>query len=236
MGYAKEYYVERYFREAMIARIAPVSREMILNFIAERVLHLPKSYCRTRRPATSIGRHAAQRIGLRTGGAVRPGGAPGGARAQVEESPRDSALAPAEAGASGSRPPRRHVVLGAGGGGHLGAAGVDRASEMAAVDARPRRASWARIRRGRAGRARSIAAISFGAGLGAAWVVSVEVAIAAGATCRRVVWPGAIDFVDGFRAAGFDAVVDGRRLDCDERARGLRRVRQAGRGGSPSAR
>ena len=44
MGYAKEYYVERYFREAMIARIAPVSREMILNFIAERVLHLPKSY------------------------------------------------------------------------------------------------------------------------------------------------------------------------------------------------
>ena len=44
MGYAKEYFVERYFREAMIARIAPVSREMILNFISERVLHLPKSY------------------------------------------------------------------------------------------------------------------------------------------------------------------------------------------------
>lgn len=44
MGYAKEYYVERYFREAMIARIAPVSREMILNYIAERVLGLPKSY------------------------------------------------------------------------------------------------------------------------------------------------------------------------------------------------
>jgi acyl-CoA dehydrogenase len=44
MGYAKEYDVERYMREAMIARIAPVSREMILNFIAERVLHLPKSY------------------------------------------------------------------------------------------------------------------------------------------------------------------------------------------------
>jgi acyl-CoA dehydrogenase len=44
MGYAKEFHVERYFREAMIARIAPVSREMILNFIAERVLHLPKSY------------------------------------------------------------------------------------------------------------------------------------------------------------------------------------------------
>ncbi len=44
MGYAKEYFVERYFREAMLARIAPVSREMILNFIAERVLGLPKSY------------------------------------------------------------------------------------------------------------------------------------------------------------------------------------------------
>jgi acyl-CoA dehydrogenase len=44
MGYAKEYHVERYFREAMIARIAPVSREMILNYIAERELGLPKSY------------------------------------------------------------------------------------------------------------------------------------------------------------------------------------------------
>ncbi|MBL8549142.1 MAG: acyl-CoA/acyl-ACP dehydrogenase [Hyphomonadaceae bacterium] len=44
MGYAKEYFVERYFREAMIARLVPVSREMILNFIAERELGLPKSY------------------------------------------------------------------------------------------------------------------------------------------------------------------------------------------------
>ena len=44
MGYAKEYQVERMFRESMIARIAPVSREMILNFVAERVLGLPKSY------------------------------------------------------------------------------------------------------------------------------------------------------------------------------------------------
>jgi acyl-CoA dehydrogenase len=44
MGYAKEYVVERLFREVMIARIAPVSREMILNYIAERVLDLPKSY------------------------------------------------------------------------------------------------------------------------------------------------------------------------------------------------
>ncbi|HET9160186.1 MAG TPA: acyl-CoA dehydrogenase family protein [Caulobacteraceae bacterium] len=44
MGYAKEYDVERFFREVMIARIAPVSREMILNYLAERVLGLPKSY------------------------------------------------------------------------------------------------------------------------------------------------------------------------------------------------
>lgn len=44
MGYAREYDVERYLREAMIARIAPVSREMILNFIGEKVLGLPKSY------------------------------------------------------------------------------------------------------------------------------------------------------------------------------------------------
>lgn len=44
MGYAKEYDVERYMREAMIPRIAPVSREMILSFIAEKALGLPKSY------------------------------------------------------------------------------------------------------------------------------------------------------------------------------------------------
>jgi acyl-CoA dehydrogenase len=44
MGYAKEYHVERYMREVLIARIAPVSREMILCFIAEKVLGLPKSY------------------------------------------------------------------------------------------------------------------------------------------------------------------------------------------------
>jgi len=43
-GYAKEYHVERYLREMMIPRIAPVSREMILSFIAEKVLGLPKSY------------------------------------------------------------------------------------------------------------------------------------------------------------------------------------------------
>lgn len=44
MGYAKEYHVERYFREAMLPRLAPVSREMILNYIGERVLGLPRSY------------------------------------------------------------------------------------------------------------------------------------------------------------------------------------------------
>ncbi|MCC6706247.1 MAG: acyl-CoA/acyl-ACP dehydrogenase [Gammaproteobacteria bacterium] len=44
MGYAKEYHVERYFREMMIPRIAPVSREMILNFVGERVLGLPRSF------------------------------------------------------------------------------------------------------------------------------------------------------------------------------------------------
>jgi acyl-CoA dehydrogenase len=44
MGYAKEYHVERYLREVLIARIAPVSPQMILSFIAERVLGLPKSY------------------------------------------------------------------------------------------------------------------------------------------------------------------------------------------------
>lgn len=43
-GYAKEYHVERYFRETILPRIAPVSRELILCFIAERVLGLPKSY------------------------------------------------------------------------------------------------------------------------------------------------------------------------------------------------
>jgi acyl-CoA dehydrogenase len=44
MGYAKEFDVERYLREVIIARIAPVSREMILNYLAERVLGLPRSY------------------------------------------------------------------------------------------------------------------------------------------------------------------------------------------------
>jgi acyl-CoA dehydrogenase len=44
MGYAKEYHVERYLREAWISRIAPISPQLILCFIAEKVLGLPKSY------------------------------------------------------------------------------------------------------------------------------------------------------------------------------------------------
>jgi acyl-CoA dehydrogenase len=44
MGYAKEFHVERLLRESLLPRIAPVSPQMILNYIAERVLHLPKSY------------------------------------------------------------------------------------------------------------------------------------------------------------------------------------------------
>ena len=44
MGYAKEYHVERYLREVLIHRIAPISPQMILNYIAERQLGLPKSY------------------------------------------------------------------------------------------------------------------------------------------------------------------------------------------------
>jgi acyl-CoA dehydrogenase len=43
-GYAKEYHVERYLREVMIPRIAPISPQLILCFIAEKVLGLPKSY------------------------------------------------------------------------------------------------------------------------------------------------------------------------------------------------
>ena len=44
MGYAADYHVERYFREMVAMQLAPVSREMILCFIAERELGLPKSY------------------------------------------------------------------------------------------------------------------------------------------------------------------------------------------------
>jgi acyl-CoA dehydrogenase len=44
MGYAKEFHVERYLRESLITRIAPVTPHMILSFIAEKVLGLPRSY------------------------------------------------------------------------------------------------------------------------------------------------------------------------------------------------
>jgi acyl-CoA dehydrogenase len=44
MGYSKEFHVERYLREAMLPRIAPVSPQLIFCFIAEKVLGLPKSY------------------------------------------------------------------------------------------------------------------------------------------------------------------------------------------------
>jgi acyl-CoA dehydrogenase len=44
MGYAQEYHVERYLREVLITRIAPISPHLILSYLAERVLDLPKSY------------------------------------------------------------------------------------------------------------------------------------------------------------------------------------------------
>lgn len=43
-GYAKEYHVERYWRESRIMRLAPISQEMILNYVSEHVLGLPRSY------------------------------------------------------------------------------------------------------------------------------------------------------------------------------------------------
>jgi acyl-CoA dehydrogenase len=43
-GYAEEYHVERYFREARLLRLVPISQEMVLNYLAEHVLELPRSY------------------------------------------------------------------------------------------------------------------------------------------------------------------------------------------------
>ncbi len=43
-GYAKEYHVERYWREARMTRLAPISQEMVLNYVTEHVLALPRSY------------------------------------------------------------------------------------------------------------------------------------------------------------------------------------------------
>lgn len=44
MGYAKEYDVERYFREACLMRLAPINQEMVLNYVSGHVLGLPRSY------------------------------------------------------------------------------------------------------------------------------------------------------------------------------------------------
>ena len=43
-GYIKDYDVERYWREARLFKIAPISQEMILNYVGEHVLGLPRSY------------------------------------------------------------------------------------------------------------------------------------------------------------------------------------------------
>jgi acyl-CoA dehydrogenase len=44
MGYAEEYHVARYFREARLLKIAPLSQEMVLNYLGSHVLGLPRSY------------------------------------------------------------------------------------------------------------------------------------------------------------------------------------------------
>jgi len=44
MGYAREYHVERYFREARLMQIAPISQEMVLSYLSQHVLGLPRSY------------------------------------------------------------------------------------------------------------------------------------------------------------------------------------------------
>ena len=44
LGYAKDFHVERLYREVMITRIAPVSEQLILSFIGEKVLGQAKSY------------------------------------------------------------------------------------------------------------------------------------------------------------------------------------------------
>ena len=43
-GYAREYHVERYWREARLVKLAPITQEMILNYVAEHILGLPRSY------------------------------------------------------------------------------------------------------------------------------------------------------------------------------------------------
>jgi acyl-CoA dehydrogenase len=44
MGYSEEYHVARYFREARLTRIAPISQEMVLNHMGSHVLGMPRSY------------------------------------------------------------------------------------------------------------------------------------------------------------------------------------------------
>jgi acyl-CoA dehydrogenase len=44
MGYAREYQVERLMRESLLTRIAPITEQMVLSFLAEKALGLPKSY------------------------------------------------------------------------------------------------------------------------------------------------------------------------------------------------
>jgi acyl-CoA dehydrogenase len=44
MGYAREYQVERLFRESVLQRLAPITEQLILSFIAEKELGQPKSY------------------------------------------------------------------------------------------------------------------------------------------------------------------------------------------------
>ena len=43
-GFGKEFHVERYFRESRLQRLAPISQEMVLNYLSEHVLGLPRSY------------------------------------------------------------------------------------------------------------------------------------------------------------------------------------------------
>jgi acyl-CoA dehydrogenase len=43
-GVAKEYDVERYFREARLTRLVPITQELVLNYLGEKVLGLPRSY------------------------------------------------------------------------------------------------------------------------------------------------------------------------------------------------
>ena len=43
-GYAKEYHVERWWREIQLLRLAPISQQMTLNYIGEHILGMPRSY------------------------------------------------------------------------------------------------------------------------------------------------------------------------------------------------